>query len=244
MVVLDTPPQSLLLAAATLRSAIINDGNTAGDLAVATTGLRGRLGAAAAAILCLAGAFHGARLLRPALFAVGAVVGGWIVYVGLHAILMGLPLQMPVALIGAAAAAAGVGIASMELLPVGVFLGGVVAGAVAGLALEGPLGALLGLPHTELLVAIGGVVGGAAALYGGRARAEIVAIALAYAGAAGAAVAAEVAVTGFTKGPPRANGLLGLIWWLVVGAVGTIAAVMQLKGGWARSHEADYVEIE
>lgn len=104
-------------------------------------------------------------------------------------------------------------------------------------------GSGLGLPHTELLVAIGGVVGGAAALYGGRARAEVVAIALAYAGAAGAAVAAEVVLTGWTTGPPRATGLLGLLWWLVVGALGSVAAVMQLKGGWARDHEADYVEI-
>lgn len=199
---------------ATLRAAIVS--KDAGDVAVATTGVRGRLGAAVAAVLCLGAAFHGARLLRPALFAVGAAVAGWVVYVGLHAILSGLPLQLPVALVGAAAAAVGVGVASMVLL---------------------------GLPHTELLVAIGGVVGGAAALYGGRARAEVVAIALAYAGAAGAAVAAEVVLTGWTTGPPRATGLLGLLWWLVVGALGSVAAVMQLKGGWARDHEADYVEI-
>lgn len=241
MVCLQAPPQPLVHLVATLRAAIVS--KDAGDVAVATTGVRGRLGAAVAAVLCLGAAFHGARLLRPALFAVGAAVAGWVVYVGLHAILSGLPLQLPVALVGAAAAAVGVGVASMELLPVGVFLGGVVAGALAGLALEGPLGVLLGLPHTELLVAIGGVVGGAAALYGGRARAEVVAIALAYAGAAGAAVAAEVVLTGWTTGPPRATGLLGLLWWLVVGALGTVAAVMQLKGGWARDHEADYVEI-
>lgn len=243
MVVLHAPPQPLVRLVATLRAALAT-GHDGSDVAVATTGIRGRLGAAAAAALCLAAAFHGARLLRPALFAVGASIGGWVVYVGLHAILSGVPLQLPIALVGAAAGAAGVGVAAMELLPVGVFLGGVVAGAVAGLALEGPLGALLGLPHTELLVAIGSVVGGAAALYGGRARAEVVAIALAYAGAAGAAVAAEVAVTGWTTGPPPATGLMGLLWWLVVGALGTVAAVMQLKGGWARDHEADYVEIE